>query len=136
VNSLVLIAACFLACAHSQGQPEDACAGMARAFHALGSSKDLGLSLEEQLGLVRALARESKDPVPPEANLYLEGMLAIIYSHPELDAEAIRSRVLEVCTTDAEGRISLPPDWDPWRHGPNKPLDLPSAALADSVPSG
>jgi hypothetical protein len=68
MNRLMLIAACFLACAHSQGQPEDTCAGMARAFHALASNKDLGSSLEEQLRLVRGLARESKDPVAPEAN--------------------------------------------------------------------
>ena len=107
---LALLIAILFACAHSP-ESENACVGLARSFHALASSKDLGASLEDQFRMIR----ESKEPRGPETDRYLRGILSIIYQYPDLDAVEIRERLIGVCTTDSAGRVTLPPVWDPWR---------------------
>jgi hypothetical protein len=110
-RSFLSLAVLLVACAHSPAS-ENACTGVGRSFHALASNKDLGLSMVDQVRMIR----ESNEPSSPEAERYLRGMLSIIYQHPDLGAEEIRNAFLEACTTDSEGRIRLPPAWDPWRH--------------------
>src|SRR5262245_66607368 len=96
------IRACFIAvfafaCAHSLPPEEDACVGLASAFHALASNKDLGVSFERQLQMIH---EENQEDPSPETQQYLTGMLRIIYQFPQTNADELRRQVLAVCTLD------------------------------------
>jgi hypothetical protein len=105
-----LLTSLLLGCGHMLPKPDESCEQLAGTFHRLAADKDRGTTLEEQ----RQLVRDERSYAAVQRYLY--GVLAVIYDHPELNADQIRNQVRDSCRVDSDGRIEMPPDWDPWTH--------------------
>ena len=97
-------------CGHMLPEPDESCGYLVNTFHRLAAEKDRGATLEEQ----RQQVEEKRSY--PSVKSYLNGVLAVIYRHPELDADQIRTQVRDECRVDSVGRVRMPPDWSPWTH--------------------
>jgi len=97
-------------CGHMLPERDESCSQLASTFHRLAAEKDRGATLEQQ----RQAVEEKRGY--PSVKSYLNGVLAVIYRHPELDADQIRTQVRDDCSVDSVGRIRMPPDWSPWTH--------------------
>ena len=69
--------------------------------------RDEGLTLEQQIEFVRS------DSASELHALVMSGASRIVHGQADLSPSLIRENVLLGCTIDEEGRVVLPPKWDP-----------------------
>ena len=102
-----LLLSCSALSSAAKAEDVEPCENLSRAFHHFAMNKDKGVSLQQQSEMMDLSKKD-------DTEIYLSGILNIIYAMPESSASEIKSAFLKVFTVNEQGKIELPPEWDPW----------------------
>jgi hypothetical protein len=90
----------------------ETCISLANSYELIARNKDLGLTEEEQLDLLSESGESKEDQL---GHAIMVNAISVAYAFPDKTSLQIRSLVLQDCTVNEDGQVSLNEFW-PWTH--------------------
>jgi len=109
-RSLVLFSLCVgQALAQSLDDALAKCERFSIPFYLIAKSKDAGLSQEQQTEVLYSEAGTRDPRLLDVPRRYTLSAINFVYRYPDKTAEEIKALVLDRCTVDQNGRVSMGP---------------------------